>query len=385
MTTLRRRFFNRLENRDDAPALFAPDISMWYQAHRIDLTQGRPQKYGPGELIPDDDPMHALRGTMPEKYRHLTHTGLHKALGAALPVHNYHWLDVSWDGVDHATESRGAESVERWRTPHGELVRRKRLAVDDGSWAIVEHPVKSTAHFEAVADVYKSRRLEARPGRVEKLAARIGDAGFQDIVLNRSPVGALVHDWIGMEEFVYLLFDNRREVARLVEKIEPAFLDVVRLAAEMPARVVILGDNLDENLMAPPVFAEFGLPYYRKVADILHARGKYFSCHMDGNIKRLLPLLCESGLDIYDGCTPEPMNNYTLEDLRAGLGDRMHAFCGVPSTFFVQNLADEVILDYARRIIDTLGPKVILNVGDILPINGDIEQVARVAEMVNAL
>lgn len=385
MRTLRRRFFDRLENRDGASALFVPDISTWYQAHRIDVSHGRPQQYGPGELICDADPMHEFPGTMPAKYRHLTHLGLHRALGVPVPVHNYHWLGISYENVEHENESRGVESIERWRTPHGELVRRRRLAVDDGSWAIVEHPVKGISDLPAVADVYTSRRLDARPEQVKQLAAEIGDAGFQDIVLNRSPLGALVHDWIGMEDFVYLLFDNRRELVRLIEEIEPAFLEVVRLAAEMPARVVILGDNLDENLIAPPVFEEFGLPYYRKVAEVLHAGDKYFSCHMDGNIRRLLPLFRESGLDIYDGCTPEPMNNYTLEDLRAGLGDRMHAFCGVPSTFFVQGLPDEVILDYARRIIDTLGQSAILNVGDILPINGDIEQVARIAEMVHAL
>jgi len=385
MTTLRERFFSRLENRDHEAALFAPDLSSWYQAHRIDVSHGRAQQYGPGELIGDDDPMHALSGTMPAKYRHLTHLGLHRALGVPLPVHNYHWLSISYESVEHEYESRGVLSIERWRTPHGELVRRRRLAVDDGSWAIVEHPVKGVSDFAAVADVYASRRLDARPEQVERLAAEISDAGFQDIVLNRSPLGALVHDWIGMEGFVYLLFDSRRELARLIEEIEPAFLEGVRLAAEMPVHLVILCDNLDENLIAPPVFEEFGLPYYRKVADILHAGDKYFSCHMDGNIKRLLPLFRESGLDIYDGCTPAPMNNYTLEDLRAGLGDRMHAFCGVPSTFFVQGLPDEVILDCARRIIDTFGESVILNVGDILPINGDIEQVARVADMVNSL
>ena len=133
---------------------------------------------------------------------------------------------------------------------------------------------------------------------------------------------------------------------------------------------MILADNADEHLLAPPIFEEFALPYYLKVADILHAKGKIFSCHMDGNIKRLLPLFARSGLDLFDGCTPKPMNNYELEDLAAALGPGMHAFCGVPSTLFAQNTPDETILSYAKRIIEVLGPKAILNVGDILPING---------------
>jgi len=106
---------------------------------------------------------------------------------------------------------------------------------------------------------------------------------------------------------------------------------------------------------------------------------------MDGNIKRLLPLFRDSGLDLYDGCTPEPMNNYDLADLTNALGLGMHAFAGIPSTFFAQDLPDSVVLDYARRIVDTLGEKAILNVGDILPINGNIDQVVKVAELVNLL
>jgi len=385
MTSLGQRFFDRIEGKDTGAALFVPDLSSWYQAHRIDVTHGQAQKYGPGELIPDSDPMHELAGTMPEKFRDLTHLGLHRKLGLPIPVHNYHWLETTLDGVEHKVYRGPDEKTEIWRTPHGDLKRRSRLAADDGSWAIVEFPVKGVSDLAALADVYKATRCFVRAGQVEALARQIGDAGFQDIVLERSPVALLVHEYIGMENFVYMLFDAKDEVRRILEVIEPGCLGAARLAASTPARLVILGDNLDENLIAPPVFADFGLPYYRKVADVLHARGKFFSCHMDGNIKRLLPLFRDSGLDLYDGCTPEPMNNYDLADLTNALGLGMHAFAGIPSTFFAQDLPDSVVLDYARRIVDTLGEKAILNVGDILPINGNIDQVVKVAELVNLL
>jgi hypothetical protein len=385
MATLRERFLARLAGTDAAAALFVPDLSSWYQAHRINVTGGEAQKYGPGELIPDDDPMHKLPGTMPAKYRHLTHIGLHRFLNVPIPVHNYHWLETRLDGVGHTSERRGNERIETWATRHGTLTRRWKLAVDDGSWATVEFPARGAEDLAAVVEIELARREAVREGQVEALAREIGDAGFQDIVINRSPLGRLVHEYLGMERFVYALYDYREEVEAALGAIEEKSLETVRLAAGTTARVVILGDNIDENLLAPPVFEEYALPFYRKAAGILHARGKYFSCHMDGNIKRLLPILARSGLDIFDGCTPEPMNNYTPEDLRDALGEGMHAFCGIPSTFFAQGLADEVILDYARRIIDVLGEKAILNVGDILPINGDIEQVARVAEMVAGL
>lgn len=385
MTAPRQRFFDRIAGRDDRPALFMPDLSVWYQARRIDVTSGTPQQYVAGELIPDSDPMHALPGTMPAKFRRLTHRGLHRALGVGIPVHNYHWLETRYEGVEYASIIQGRDRTETWRTPHGVLTRRWRLAPDDGSWAIVDFPVKSIDGFAALRDVFESERYSVRHGQIRALAAEIGEDGYQDLPIARSPLGLLVHEFVGMERFVYMLFDHEAEVEGMMEWLGEKRLELARLAASAPARVVILSDHMDENLLAPPLFGKYALPFYRGFAEILHEGGKVFSSHMDGNLKRLLPLLPETGIDLFDGCTPAPMNNYEVEDLKAAIVPGVHAFCGVPSTLFAQGVPDELILDYAKRIVDALGDKVILNVGDILPINGDIEQVARIAEMINGM
>lgn len=385
MTTFRQRFFDRLAGKDPYPALFMPDISTWYQAHRIDVEHGAEQKYFPGEVIPDADPMHKLPGTMPEKYRRLTHKGIHRALNVGLPVHNYHWLKTTYDGVGHRIVTEGFIRTEVWETPHGALTRRYRLAPDDGSWAIVEHPVTSVSQFPALVDIFEAQRYGADMEQIRALAAEIGEDGYQDLPIERSPLGLLVHEFVGMEGFVYMLHDERSKVEGMMEYLAQKRCELAGVAAAAPARVIILSDHVDENLLAPPLFGKYAVPFYRRFTEILHSAGKIVTCHMDGNLKRLLPCLRETGLDYYDGTTPAPMNNYEVEDLAAELPRGMHAFHGVPSTLFVQGATTEEILAYARRIIDVLGDRAILNVGDILPINGDIDKVAAIAEMVNAL
>jgi len=78
------------------------------------------------------------------------------------------------------------------------------------------------------------------------------------------------------------------------------------------------------------------------------------------------------------------MMNYEVEELAGALPGHMACYCGVPATLFCQHLPDEEILSFGRRILDAFAGRVILNIGDILPANGDIEQVVRLGELAAA-
>ena len=132
--------------------------------------------------------------------------------------------------------------------------------------------------------------------------------------------------------------------------------------------------------MGPRWYEEFCLPFYRKANCILHDHGKVVSTHLDGNILRLLPLLKETGFDLLDGCTPAPMTNYQPAELAAALGKGQYVYCGVPSVLFTQGVGDNVILDSAQEIYHALRGRLVLNVGDVLPPNGDMGQVIRLGE-----
>ena len=104
----------------------------------------------------------------------------------------------------------------------------------------------------------------------------------------------------------------------------------------------------------------------------------------DHKIDRLIPGVANSPaghFDLLDGCTPAPMGNYEVGHLARVLGPDLKTYCGVPSTLFCTNTPTDAILEYGHRIIDALEPNVILNVGDVLPPDGDIEQVVALGEM----
>ena len=69
-----------------------------------------------------------------------------------------------------------------------------------------------------------------------------------------------------------------------------------------------------------------------------------------------------------------------MEELATALPERMYAFCGVPATLFCQRLPTRELCAFADRIMTSLRGRGILNVGDILPPDGDLEQVVAVGE-----
>ena len=148
---------------------------------------------------------------------------------------------------------------------------------------------------------------------------------------------------------------------------------------------MIISDHADENLIAPPYYLEYCIPFYNKACDILHQAGKIVSTHLDGNFKGHMPLLDKTGFDLLDGCTPAPMNNYEVEELAEALPASQLTYLGVPATLFCQGLDTSEILSFGERIYHNLAGRAILNVGDILPPNGDIEQVVALGEHLKAL
>ena len=379
--TNRERFFRVIAGQPVDRVPYFPDLSTWYVPRRTPA--GQPLKYGAGELVPDADAgFHRQRGglAMPERFRDWTYLDFYRNFDWGVPVHLYDWYGVEYDGAEEKSVTDGRIRTRRWRCPKGELTMIYTLA-DDGSWCPTELPVKNLRDLEVFRAVTARMRYVPRYDRIHQSLSEIGQQGVLDMVIRRSPFGKLVHELMGFEELVYALHDDPAPIHEWMAFQEQHDLQLIRLAAAAPeARVVILSDHSDENLISPQHYREFCIPYYRKITELLHGGGKLVSTHLDGNFKGYMPYLHETGFDILDGCTPAPMTNWTPAELAAvAKSANLACWCGVPSTFFCQDVKDEVILNAGREILDAFGRdgRLILNVGDICSPTADIEQVIK--------
>jgi len=362
---------------------FVPDITDWYNGRHT--APGEARVHGPGCYIPPDDPVKEYDGTIPEKYRGWSLMDFYQRLDWGFHAHIYDWCETRYrDGIEEVKvpRSKGEYDIEI-RTPKGTLSRKYKLAAD-GSWCPTEHYVKSQDDFRLLMEIIASEHFVARHDYVASVIHGIGEQGQADILLARSPFGKLVHEYLGFENTVYAMADYPELIDEYLELQTAKDMEVVALACESPARLAYMCDHADETLISPFWYKEYCIPFYKKACEKLQQHGKIVSTHLDGNFKGLFPLLGDTGFDVLDGCTPAPMFNYEIEELAAALPENMYVFIGVPSTLFCQDLPTEVILGYAKRILSSFEGRGIINVGDILSPDGDIEQVIALGEYVKS-
>ncbi len=378
----RDHFFSVLEGKRPGNMPFFPDITDWYVAQRT--PPGQPREFGAGQFIPDAASIHRFSGTMPGKYRNFTLFDFYREFDWGFHVHIEVWYRINFSGGVKAKSSvEGNKRYHKLVTPRGELTRMFMLA-SDGTWSQKEHYVKDLKDLETMRYVVENTHFEPDFEKIDYIHKQIGDWGQGDVVIARSPFGKLVHEYMGFEQVVYAMADSYDAMMEFMEIQEKKDLELVELAAEAPERLVILSDHADENLISPRQWETYCIPYYRKVNDILHDADKFVSTHLDGNFKGFFKLLGQTGFDVLDGCTPAPMFNYEVEELAGALPENMYAFCGVPATLFCQGLPTEKIIQFADRILTSLKGRGIINIGDILPPNGDIEQVIALGEHVKS-
>ena len=377
--THRERFFAVVENGRADRVPFFPDITDWYKARRT--PPGEPQRFATGQLIPDDDDFHRSRGDMPPRFQHFTLLDFYRHFDWGCPIHAYEAISSVHEEVRVRGEREGARRHRFVETPAGVLHTTWGMA-PFGSESIVRYPVRGPEDVPALEFWAGHTHYRGDPEAVRRILAALGDRGVLDIPIGRTPFGLLVHDLMGYEALSFALADDPAIVHRLLDALAPGFWERVRIACDLPGRIAIITDHADQHLISPRQLEQYCLPLYREAQERLHRAGKLVSTHLDGNIRAYLKLLPRAGFDLLDGCTPAPMGNYEPEELASVVGPGLKAYCGVPSTLFCTGVPTEEILSYGRRIMESLGSHVIVNVGDVLPPDGDIEQVVALGKLV---
>ncbi|MCL2165015.1 MAG: hypothetical protein FWH55_11645 [Oscillospiraceae bacterium] len=269
-------------------------------------------------------------------------------------------------------------------TPMGELVRKYRKD-HDGSWAPANYLINENSQYQILKYIISNTHYEHDFSKVHQFLEETEGFGVCDLVIFRSPFGKIIHEYLGFENTVYELNDNYSEIMTLMRAQEDLDLKLVCLAADGPAKIVIISDHADQNLISPLYYLNYCIPFYKRICDILHQKGKYVSTHLDGNFKGYFGIIKNAGFDYLDGCTPAPMFNYTARELAEAILPDVHCYLGVPASMFLGYDSVEDVCNYAVDIAKVFDNKVIINVGDILPPGGDIDLVIAIGEALRRL
>lgn len=321
-------------------------------------------------------------GTLPERYRDRELLDLYDDLGASVRAYSFFSPTIR---VDEGTQVKVAaveterEVVTTWETPVGAL--RQVEIKTDLSRLIREFRVKTVADLQVAEYILRERRVSFDPTAFQSADQQVGARGAPTVWLPRISLQRMFIELMGFETTIYALHDRPREIEHFVgviEETDDAYYDAVKTS---PIEIINLGDNVHSDMLSPPLFERYILSYYKRRTRELHEAGKYAHSHWDGYIKPLLPYMKRCGLDGYEGVTPLPQGDVTLEEIQEHLGDLM-LIDGIPATHFLPQTSEPELVEFTRRILDMFSPNIILGISDELPPGGDIERVHLVSEIV---
>ena len=283
---------------------------------------------------------------------------------------------------------RPGETVFTFETPVGRARLRYRM-IDEliqgaASPYLVEHILKDDDDLGVVKWILGHAEIEQSYGDFEASEAAIGDQGFTIGFIDRVPFQRLLLDFMGEEHMVYEMVDNPKGFQYLLDLLSEQGREMLDISLASPATMVEFGDNFDGAITSPRLFQEHCIPFLQDAADKIHAQGRFLGSHMDGNMKPLLHLIPECGIDVVESFSPAPLTRLTFEEAWQTWRGKVLIWGGIPSSIFESHVPEDKFIEWVKRMLAHIGDdgQVILGVGDQALGPTLIERVRRVSEMV---
>jgi len=355
---------------------------------------------------------HNRSGTLPEKFQGMSLTEIHREVGIGQQVYL----------VPYAFKMRGVEVIARFNgevffhevepvmeffcgiselasvdkagiteieliTPVGKIRTQHELLPDNilsGTEPYLkEHLIKDSADYRTVEYIIERQEFIPLYEKIYKETARLGDIGFIVPMTPRVPFQQVLLEYLGEIPLFYALHDNHEKVSRLIQVLDVQLTEILKNLANLKVPFVEFPDNLHGMMTNPKLFKEFSLPYYLRYCEILHGQGKKVGSHTDGNIKPLLSLLVESGLDVCESFSPSPLTPCTFEEAWSGLENGPIIWGGIPSPILEERTSEAEFIQYVQMVLDLVGDKpIILGIGDMVMGHNSIDRVRYIVEQV---
>lgn len=387
--SVRRRLRDVLEGRRPDRPPFLDRLEAWHAAHR-------------------------RAGTLPARFAGLGLTEIHRAVGMGqqrfvVPyalrlrgvevVSSFNGGDptrlaepeiVEFPGMwDLVPPDRPGVTETELRTPVGRLRLRQELlpeGVASGTTPYLkEHLIKEAGDYATVRWILAQAEFVPRFEQAAAADRELGEDGWAVPLLHRIPFQQALLEYLGEAPLFYALHDARGAVEGLLRALDEQLLEILARLAEFEALYVEFPDNLHGSMTNPRLFERYCLEPYQRYSEILHRQGKRVGSHTDGDVRGLLALLRESGLDVCESISPSPLTSLTFEEVWEAWRGGPIIWGGIPSPLLEPRTPQAEFEAWLERMLALIGAEpIILGVGDMVMGNCAIERVEAVARRLEA-
>jgi uroporphyrinogen-III decarboxylase len=324
------------------------------------------------------------RGTLPKEFEGVSRNDICRAIGAAI------WarcgvFKVETPNVKVTSREEGDSLITTYETPVGSIWTRHQTAPDfTRAQFLKEHAVKTSQDIEVQKFIIQDEVLAPQYDSIIEAERSAGDDGIALTGVGYSPFQGFMIRMAGWVNGIYLLHDYPKQVEELLEVIEHKALEACRIAADSPAQVIAIGDNMDARTTSPRYYERYLIPWYRKAAAILHAKSKIVESHYDAPLRALLPLIPQTGLDVIEAVSPIPMGDCTMGEAYRALRPRVAIQGGVPAVLVLRSSTAQELKDFIIQVLREVQPGdgFVLGMADNVPPDANFDLVKTIAPIV---
>ena len=290
-----------------------------------------------------------------------------------------------WDFVP---TDRVGETRTELITPRGHLTLRHKLLpqnVETGTDPyLVQHLIQTDEDFAVAEYILDKAEIVPLHDKVRADELQVGENGLVVPLLFRIPFQQVLLEYLGEVPLFRALRARPAQVRRLLGILDRHMLEHIDAIASLDVPYVEFPDNLHGPMTSPPLFRDFCLPVYQKYCEALHAQGKRVGSHTDGNLKPLLDLLPETGLDICESFSPYPLTPCQFEDAWKAWEHGPRMWGGIPSPLLEDRCSDPDFRRYVASLFAMVDRPMILGVVDLFMCHNSIDRVMEIASWVEA-
>jgi hypothetical protein len=251
---------------------------------------------------------------------------------------------------------------------------------------MISHPIRTPEDYHIYEYIIEHSEFVPNFDAFFKRVGELENLGYLVPLLNRVPFQSLLIEAIGELPFFYALNDSPQLIDRLLKVVDHQIVDMLEHLSGFSVPYVEFGDNLEGSMTNPRLFQKFLIPCYQHYSEILHHQGKKLGSHTDGNLKKLITLLPQSGLDVCESFTPAPITECTFEEAWSALESHPLIWGGIPSYYLEPHVPEEEFQSYVETLLAIIQNRpIILGIGDAVMSNNDIERVRWIAQRVEGL
>ncbi len=269
------------------------------------------------------------------------------------------WSSVHRVETPHcATETIELQrSGKRWQrivlhTPKGDLFEERAFEPVYESSSIRKHFVEDADDYIKLWSYLEDGLVHPDYETFLKDEHELGDDGLPMAAVERSPYQQLWIQWAGLGNLGFHFADYPERVNHTVQLLQKRALQIFEIVRHSPAPFIDFPDNITAPPIGPKRFAEYCVPQYNLLADMLSEAGIPVFVHMDGDLKPLWRLIGDSHVKGLDSFAPAPDNDTTVAEAAAMWPDK-RLFVNFPSSVHLRPA--EQVREEAERILQAAG------------------------------